>query len=278
MKKLCVILLALALGLAAVGAYAQVEAVPIYDCDGFTYILLEDGTAQIVSWDGADVDLVVPGELDGYRVTSISECAFYDCQSLERVVLPRSIVEIGEYAFSDCDNLSSVILPEGLLRLGDCAFDHCEGLTGIALPDSLVSVGDNPFRGCANLFDIFVSPEHDYLATIDGVLFSKPDRRLVCYPMGYSAGRYSVPEGVLDIGAMAFDRDLYIEEIVLPNSLVSIGDEAFNGCEGLRAMNLPAGVKSIGEDAMRCKNLTITFEGDQNEWQMAGLETVKDEA
>lgn len=277
MKKLCV-LLALVLALSAMGACAETAPTPIYECGDYTYILLDDGSAQIVSWDGADTDLVVPDALDGYAVTSISECAFCDCQSLQSVVLPQGIVEIGEYAFSDCDDLQSVTLPEGLVALGDCAFDDCEGLTEIALPDSLAQVGSNPFRGCANLFDIFVSPEHEYLATVDGVLFSKPDRRLVCYPMGYSAGRYSVPEGVLDIGAMAFDRDLYIEEIVLPKSLVSIGDEAFNGCEGLRAMNLPAGVKSIGEDAMRCKNLIITFEGDQNEWQMAGLETIKNEA
>ena len=277
MKKLYV-MLAVVLALSVAGAGAQTAPTPIYDCGDYTYILLDDGSAQIVSWDGPDAELTVPATLDGYAVTSISECAFYDCQGLESVTLSEGITEIGEYAFSDCDNLMTVTLPEGLATLGDCAFDDCEGLTWIALPDSLSSVGDNPFRGCANLFDIFVSPEHEYLATIDGVLFSKPDRRLVCYPMGYSAGRYSVPEGVLDIGAMAFDRDLYIEEVVLPKSLVSIGAEAFNGCEGLRTMNLPAGVKSIGEDAMRCKNLTITFEGDQNEWQLAGLEVLKNEA
>lgn len=277
MKKLCIIL-ALLLELAAAGACAETAATPIHECGDYTYILLPDGSAQIVSWDGPDADLAVPAALDGYAVTSISECAFCDCPNLEYVALPAGVTEIGEYAFSNCDNLMWVDLPEGLISLGDCAFDDCEGLTEIALPDSLAHVGRNPFHGCANLFDIFVSPEHEYLATVDGVLFSKPDRRLVCYPMGYSAGRYSVPEGVLDIGALAFDRDLYIEEVVLPKSLVSIGDEAFNGCEGLRAMNLPAGVKSIGEDAMRCKNLTITFEGDQNEWQMVGLETVKDEA
>ena len=276
MKKLCV-LLAAAMALAVFGAFAEIPPTPIHDCGEYTYILLPGGDAQIVSWDGPDAELVVPAELDGHAVVSISECAFYDCQGLMGVVLPEGIVDIGEYAFSDCDNLQRVSLPQSLKTLGDCAFDDCEGLTEIALPDALTEVGKNPFHGCANLFDIFVSPDHEYLATIDGVLFSKPDRRLVCYPMGYATGRYSVPEGVLDIGAMAFDRDLYIEEVVLPKSLVSIGDGAFNGCEGLRAMNLPAGVKSIGEDAMRCKNLIITFEGDQNEWQLAGLETEKNE-
>ena len=277
MKKLCA-MLATVLALALVGACAETAPTPIYDCGDYTYILLDDGAAQIVCWDGPDAELTVPAELDGYRVTSISESAFCDCQDLVSVTLPEGVRDIGEFAFADCDNLCRVNLPEGLISLGDCAFDHCEGLTEIALPDSLREVGANPFHSCANLFDIFVSPDHEYLATIDGVLFSKPDRRLVCYPMGYSAGRYSVPEGVLDIGAMAFDRDLYLEEVVLPKSLVSIGDGAFNGCEGLRAMNLPAGVKSIGEDAMRCKNLTITFEGDQNAWQLAGLESVKNEA
>ena len=149
------------------------------------------------------------------------------------------------------------------MRIGATAFDGCCLLTRVALPDSVREVGDNPFRGCANLCDIRISDDHPYLRIVDGVLFSRPDSRLVCYPMGKSDARYAVPEGVEAIGAMAFDRDLYIEEVVLPDSLRTIGQEAFNGCEALRTMNLPAGVQSIGESAMRCSNLVLTVEDDE---------------
>lgn len=260
MKKLCILVMALLM--AALPALAVTPATPIYECGDYTYVIQADDTAQIVCWDGADAVIEVPGALDGHVVTSVSECAFAQCPTLEAVTLPATVTEIGERAFSECVSLGVVTLPEGLKRMGSQAFDHCEALIGIDLPDSLSEVGENPFRGCANLYDIRVSAANPYLETVDGVLFSTADKRLVCFPMGNSAERYSVPEGVESIGAMAFEQDLYIEEIVLPESLVEIGREAFDGCEALRTMNLPAGVQTIGEAAMRCSNLVLTVEND----------------
>lgn len=259
MKKLCWIF---ALLLLAAPALAVTPATPIHECGGYTYIVQADGSAQIVCWDGAEKAIEVPNALDGHVVTSLSECAFALCPGLESVALPDTVGEIGPRAFAGCASLGRVTLPEGLKRIGDRAFEGCEALLSIALPDSVAEVGENPFRGCANLYDIRVSPVHPYLETVEGVLFSRPDRRLVCFPMGNTARQYRVPEGVELIGAMAFDRDLYIEEIVLPDSLTAIGREAFNGCEALRTMNLPAGVQTIGEAAMKCRNLVLTIEDD----------------
>lgn len=260
MKKLMTVVLALLLATGT--ALAVTPPVQTYECGQYTYILLADGTAQIVCWDGPEAAVDVPGTLDGVTVTSISECAFADCPGLERVSLPATVREIGESAFSNCTSLQAVTLPEGLRRIGATAFDRCQLLTAIDLPGSLAEVGDNPFRGCTNLCFIRVSADNPWLAAEDNVLFTRSDHRLVCYPMGKSDKRYQVPEGVVTVGAMAFDGGMYVEEIVLPESLREIGREAFNGCESLRAMNLPAGVQSIGESAMRCSNLVLTIEDD----------------
>lgn len=259
MKKLCLLI---ALLMLSASALAVTPATPIHECGGYTYIVQPDGAAQIVCWDGQEAGIEVPERLDGHAVTSLSECAFAQCPGLRRVTLPATITEIGERAFAGCAALERVALPEGLRRLGSRAFERCEALLTIDLPDGIVEVGDNPFVGCANLYDIRVAALHPYLEIVDGALVSRPDRRLVCFPMGNTARVYRVPEGIQRIGAMAFDRDLYIEEIVLPESLIAIGREAFNGCEALRTMNLPAGVKDIGEAAMRCSNLVLTIEDD----------------
>lgn len=259
MKKLW-LLVALAMLLTMACALAETPATPIYECGGYTYILMGED-AQIVSWDGPDRELDIPSSLDGHRVVSVSEHAFADCAGLSEVRLPQTVLEIGDGAFADCVNLMSVALPAGLTRLGSVAFDGCEGLTRIALPASLSIVGDNPFRGCANLYAIDVAADSAALYTLDGALISRTDGRLVCYPQGLTTADYAVPEGVRTIGAMAFDRDLYLERILLPETLVGIGDRAFDGCEALRTMNLPAGVAVIGEDAMRCSNLSLTVEG-----------------
>lgn len=276
MKKLLALIVTLML--AAMPALAVTPATPTHDCGDYTYVILADGTAKIVCWDGPEAELTVPEALDGHEVTRVSECAFADCETLRQVTLPATIQEIGEGAFTNCQALRQVALPEGLRRMGSIAFDGCPLLTRISLPDSLSDMGDNPFRGCANLCEITVSEDHPYLETIDGVLFSRPDKRLVCYPMGRSDVRYSVPEGIQVIGAMAFDRDLYIQEIVLPESLLTIGQEAFNGCEALTTMNLPAGVQTIGESAMRCSNLVLTIEDDETcvPQLVESLETLRD--
>ena len=259
-----IVLLAMALLLAAMPALAVTPATPIYHCGAYTYILLADDAAQIVCWDGPDAELTVPDALDGHVVTGISECAFADCEGLKRVTLPGTVTDIGEEAFANCVSLSEIALSEGVRHIGSRAFDRCQVLTKVALPDSVVEIGDNPFRGCANLCDIRVSEDHAYLETREGVLFTKPDRRLVSFPMGNATECYHVPEGTQAIGAMAFEQDLYIEEIVLPESLLAIGQEAFDGCEALRTMNLPASVQTIGEAAMRCSNLVLTLEDDNS--------------
>ena len=258
MRKLCCALAAM-LVMLAFGACAETPGTPVYTCGDYVYVLTEDGSAEIVCWMGAETALEVPGTLDGRTVVGVGENAFENCAELMSVALPDGVAWIGEGAFSGCASLGEVRLGEGLRRIGDLAFADCEALTRLSLPDSVQQVGINPFKGCENLVDLFVSPDHPCLATINGVLFSKQDKRLVCYPGGLMAERYAVPEGVRTVGAMAFDGNLYLESVRMPESLVSMGQEAFCGCQGLRAMNLPAGLQEIGPDALeRCSRLALS--------------------
>lgn len=227
-RALCLLL---ALLLPAVGALA---ATPLHECGDYTYIILPGGDAQIVDWEGRDRALKVPGVLDGHPVASVSECAFCGCAGLQSVALPEGLWEIGENAFEGCAALEQVRLPASLRRLGSYAFKGCESLVRVALPGALSEVGDNPFLDCANLSGIEAAPDAAGLVTVDGVLFTRADARLVCYPMGLEAVSYAVPEGVRAIGARAFDGALCLETLTLPASLSEIGRDAFSGCTGLR--------------------------------------------
>ena len=244
MKRM--LLMAVLLALTLFTAQAATAPTPIHECGDYTYIFLTDDDIQIVCWDGDDLKLDVPSKLDGHTVTSISECAFADCGRLEAVTLPDTVREIGDGAFTACVRLSRVALPEGLTDIGSAAFDGCEGLTAIELPASATRLGDNPFRGCANLCHILVSPDNPNLYTEDGVLFSRDDSRLVCFPMGNTSPSYAVPEGVTVIGAAAFDQSLFLESLRLPGSLTTIGRGAFDRCPAFRAADLPAGVSMEG--------------------------------
>lgn len=241
MKRVWAIVFILMLSCAALA-----EATPIFKCEGYVYTVDARGNAEIVCWDGPEADLAIPGELDGRPVTGISECAFADCPYLESVILPQSVTSIGAQAFVNCPNLAEVYLPDGLKQMGPAVFEGCEGLTAIYLPAGLSRLTGNPFKGCENLWDIQVSEDNPHLYTRDGALFTRADDRLVCYPLGLPTTDYRVPEGTRAIGAQAFSRDLYLQSVAIPESVVSIEPDAFDGCAALQTLDLPLGRVSVG--------------------------------
>ena len=211
-----------------------VEEMEKLTCGDYTYVLLEDGGARITGYDGDDAELTVPDELDGYPVQ-----------------------EIGEDAFSFCNSLTSVILPDSLSSIGDDAFSRCSFLTSITLPDSLTSIGGNPFSGCSSLAEIDVSPDNPVFVQIDGVLYEKATKTLICYPAGKAGDSFAVPDGILVIGDDAFSFCNALTSITLPDGLASIGDFAFSGCYSLTSVTLPDGLTSIGDLAFfYCSSLT----------------------
>ena len=82
--------------------------------DGINYRLnAETQTAEVIPQEIAhEGDLVIPEivvfqELS-YCVTSIGDCAIYECPSLKSVVIGNSVTSIGEEAFGHCPLLRSV--------------------------------------------------------------------------------------------------------------------------------------------------------------------------
>ncbi len=224
----------LSIGMLAMGlALAEEPGREIFTSGDYTYALLEDGTAEIVKYQGKAEKLTVPSYLDGKTVTRIGNSAFYWCKSLTDIDIPDSINSIGDSAFGACENLKQ-----------------------ISIPDSVISIGNNPFSGCDNLKTFFVSQEHMYLAIIDGVLFSKPDKRLVSYPSSKIDKKYAIPQGIARIGNAAFYRS-NLTQISIPDSVTIIDKEAFASCSNLTQINIPGSVISIGKSAFHhCDNLT----------------------
>jgi len=258
MKKLLSLLLCLALCLSCAPAHAAAEPETASSGD-YEYVRLPGGGAEITKYTGGAESLEIPAELDGLAVASI-----------------------GAGAFADCNSLRSVTIPDGVVALGDGAFQGCEHMSFLTIPDSLVSVGANPLSGCESLTRLLLSPDNPALAVIDGVLFSKADRRLVNYPWAFTDPSWQIPQGIASIGSYAFFWNGYLtsvtipdsvhaieegafyachrlESVVIPDGVTSIGDEAFFDCGRLTSVTIPDSVASIGEDAFsECPKLTLT--------------------
>ena len=206
----------------------------VFFTDDFSWSLQEDGTACIVKYTGEEENLSIPESLDGHSVTAIGKTAACYNLHLTSVTIPDSVVSVGENAFYGCPNLVSVLIP-----------------------DSVRTMDANPFGGCSRIKNLRVSSEHPWLEQIDGVLFSKEDRRLVCYPCGLESENYVIPEGIRTIGDYAFCGCKTIVSVTIPDSVVGIGDYAFLWCDSLTKVLIPESVKSLGINPFReCRRLT----------------------
>ena len=250
MRKLLWLVAVLALAIAVVSVPARAEEIEpeVYTCGDFMYVILEDGTAEIAKYTGEVKELEIPTELNGLVVSSIGKKAFYSCQ------------------------LNSVIIPEGVIRINDNAFRMSFSLKSVSLPDTIIEIEQNPFSGCIMLEEISISADHPYLALIKGVLYSKPDKRLILCPPAFPRKDYSIPDGILEIEDYAFSGCFDLTSVMIPDSVTSIGAYAFEGCSSLPSITIPGSVKSIGKCAFtRCRLLSsVTIQ--------EGVESIEDYA
>ncbi|QZY53126.1 leucine-rich repeat protein [Leucobacter tenebrionis] len=75
--------------------------------------------------------------------------AFFQCRSVENLVLPDSIQEIGREAFADCIALKTVRIPVGVRKVPAGAFRGCASLTRVVFHSGVTEIAPDAFEGCA---------------------------------------------------------------------------------------------------------------------------------
>ncbi len=78
---------------------------------GFAYVVSDDGTASISGYQsttGKDPTIVIPEQIDGYRVTRLAEEALAYHTEVEAVVVPASVTQIDNAAFYHCESLKII--------------------------------------------------------------------------------------------------------------------------------------------------------------------------
>lgn len=120
----------------------------------YEYTIEDNKEAQILKYNGSDSYVNLPSELDGYLVTSIGNRAFYGCEDIVAIEMPKTIKSIGDFAFSKCKNLELIPLPSELISIGESAFEKCDSLTAITIPEKLTSIGKRAFAICKDFTSI----------------------------------------------------------------------------------------------------------------------------
>ena len=190
-------------------------------------------------------------------VTEIGGSAFVGCASLKSITMPNGVTSIGDMAFYKCSSLTSITIPDSVTSIGSSAFSDCSKLRSITIPNSVTSIGAWAFNGCTGLTAINVAMENQNYVSPDGVLYNKDKTTIICYPAGKKGNNYKIPDGVTEIGSIAFSRCSSLTSVTIPNSVTSIGSGAFNGCTSLTRVTIPNSVTKIGWNAFSgCTSLT----------------------
>ena len=248
------------------------------DCSFLTSITIPDSITSIkrYAFSGCSslTSITIPNS-----VTTIGEYSFYDCSSLTSITIPDSITSIKRYAFSGCSSLTSITIPNSVTTIGeysfyDCssltsitisnsvtsieygAFSGCSSLTSVTIPNSVTEIGGWIFSNCSSLVQINVISTNKHYSSVEGVLYDKDKKVLICYPIGKQDTFFTIPNSVTSIDSCAFDCSS-LTSITIPNSVTTIGYHAFRGCSSLTSITIPNSVILIDNGAFyNCSSLT----------------------
>ena len=188
---------------------------------------------------------------------------FSECSSLERVVIPNSVISTIYNVFYNCTSLTNVIMtgsfgdslslyileakfvsgcsslksfriPNKCKSIGSSAFNGCASLVDLNLPNSIESIKDSAFSGMYNLKNINI-PENITFISNSTLQYCHGLRKIV------------LSSNISTIGAAAFSSCSNLLEIVIQNPLIKLENpNIFNGCTSVSNLVLPQDFDGLG--------------------------------
>lgn len=183
-----------------------------------------------------------------YKVTTIGDGAFFDCNGLTSINIPDSITSIGSYAFYNCVGISTISIPSSVVSIGHEAFFNTTFYNN--LPDGLIYINNilYSYKG--------IMPANTSITLQSGTTSIVEQTFYNC--TGLTS--INIPNSVTFIGDLVFYGCSGLTSITMSNSLTSIGNYIFNGCSSLTSIIIPNSVISIGELAFKdCTLLNTVF-------------------
>ena len=223
--------------------------------DGTCLVFGTDGqTCFLKGYEGKPEKLEIPAQVEDCLVTEIAGRCFYDCDTLQGIVLPEGLKVIGEESFAACDRLASVILSEGVEAIEENAFIYTDKMACCYLPASLTQ--GLPGAGLDRHIRIY-APEDSYAqqwAEGNGYAFAVCDG-----PAGMPATDH-LTEGDFTFLTCGEEAALYAymgsdSEMVIPGTVggypvIGILKEAVDELPLAESIVLPESARFIHKDAI----------------------------
>ncbi len=196
---------------------------------------VDDDTGEVLyypqksQWKTIDLDIseVNPENL---KLSDLNEI-----KGLRSIILPNGLEHVSWWYLLDDANIntSSLVVSEGTKTISNDSFCNWKILNNVSLPSTLTKISPDAFVGCDSLQTFNFPKGSQYFVVCDGVLFSSDKKILIAFPPALKIEKYEIPEGTSVIAERAFKQNSYLEEIVIPASVVRIQDFAFENCASL---------------------------------------------
>ena len=182
------------------------------------------------------------------------------------------------FSIQDQDEASEVVVvPETTddgKVINEVYLEDDPGIKKVVLPDT---VNEVEVIRCTGITEFSVSENNPYLSVVDGILYDKEQKTLMCYPAGRTDTEFHIPETVEVVGKCAFAGVETLEKVYIPSSVRKIENSAFAEmkakefifsegvtdiekyafyeCTELEKITLPASLERIERPFEGCTNL-----------------------
>lgn len=245
--------------------------------EGLMYTV-DETSVTITGYTGTAIELEIPAIIEEKPVTVIGAEAFKNCKKLELLVLPETITKVSKNGFYNCglwhvlfagteEQWYEISVAAGNSALTD-ATAHFEVGRGVIIPGTQVSCTELPLLECTEcgdiLYDAAYEGSHNFVdgfCTIcrQGEEYSYAAQDGQVTITGYHGTRteVEVPATILGmpvtaIGDGAFQDQVTIEKITVPQGVTSLGEYAFAYCTKLKEITIAESVQTIGAAAFTC--------------------------
>ena len=217
------------------------------------FLEIEDGVTSVGDFNFSNkgmISLSLPNS-----VTSIGQCAFYGCGSLNSIELPNSLTRIGNNAFTGCNNLTTIVSEiVNPYSIDNSVFSSVFSKAKLIVPKGTISKykATDGWKSFANIVEATGNEEADI--TDNGIYYHlKSDGSLEVTGLASWTTLADIPSSIIVNGTKY--------------RVTSIGAYAFKGRSDITYLSIPYSIKSIGEYAfMDCgSNMTVNI-ADPESW------------
>lgn len=188
--------------------------------------------ATITRCVGTEEQLTLPAAIDGAPVTSLgAQCFCQPSELLEPVDGIQFFQAEPPMGTLPNDTLQRLILPSSIIALQKKSLADCTALKRLALPETVRELGERVFQRCRNLERLDLSP---HLTALPAYAFA--DCR--------SLTELTIPDGVTSVGSQCFYNCTQLKALALPRTVTEIGSGVLMNCARLERLSFPAGLNA----------------------------------